>query len=375
MNKAIRTSVLALFFAAPALLFAQGERKDKQAVTYEEIYDEPYSINKLFVHFQPMYGELFVTNVNAGYGIEASYYYNDKADFKAQIRKTYSQKFYDFSRDAADKNSSVENDAEVYNYFELGGTYHIKDFEKSSKTNMFLYKKSYKGNKWAARVPLHAEVPCKVRIIYGARLGGIYWDSSTDLGRALSEQGLKNEDLKNKDASVVEEPYISLPSVETNPTRPQTPQGARNVQDVNVYSNISSASVYLGGSYTWIRNIAVNFDKYEEGIDDLILTTYFDILYTPYMQVDDVVYTHKDISNGTPMSDRVYTYSVEPLKTKSVGFRAGVEGKFNRQLGWAYGAEMGYRPSFQGRGFFALLKISFPVFGTQLDYKVESFGK
>jgi hypothetical protein len=52
-------------------LFAQNDRKDKTAVTYEEIYDEPYSINKLFIQFQPVYGELFATNVNAGFGIEA----------------------------------------------------------------------------------------------------------------------------------------------------------------------------------------------------------------------------------------------------------------------------------------------------------------
>lgn len=367
MTKAICTAVLVVFFTAPALLFAQGERKDKQAVTYEEIYDEPYSINKLFVHFQPMYGELFVTNVNAGYGIEASYYYRDKADFKAQIRKTYSQRFFDFSRDLADKNSNVDNDIEVYNYFELGGTYHIKDFEKSSKTNMFLYKKSYAGNKWAARVPLHAEVPCKLRVVYGARLGAIIWDSSTDLSRALEEQGLTNQDLRNV-KSDADPAYATLPLTETLPGRPGLQR------DVNVFTNVSSQAIYLGASYTRIRNIAVNFDKFEEGLDDLILTTYADLLFAPSIKTDNIVYTHRD-ANGDLISGSTSTYSTSVVSTKSFGFRLGVEGKFNRQLSWAYGGELGYRPSLQGRSFFVLLKISFPVFGTQLDYKVESFGK
>ena len=53
----------------------------------------------------------------------------------------------------------------------------------------------------------------------------------------------------------------------------------------------------------------------------------------------------------------------------------GVEGRFNRQLSWAYGGEWGYRPSVEGSSFYVLVKISFPVFGTNLDYKVESFGK
>jgi hypothetical protein len=367
MKKAIRTAVLVLLFAAPALLFAQGERKDKQAVTYEEIYDEPYSINKLFVHFQPLYADLFVTNVNAGYGIEASYYYQDKADFKAQVRKSYSQKFFDLSRDLADKNSSVENENEVYNYFEVGGTYHVKDFEKSSKTKMFLYKKSYAGNKWASRVPLHAEVPCKVRIVYGARLGGILWNSTTDLGRALKEQGLTNESLLTSDG-------VPLRSEEVDPERPVKADLTPNLRDVNVYTNVSSTGLYVGGSYTWIKNVAVNFDKYEEGIDDLILTAYADILYSPSISIDDIVYIQRD-ANGIPIASSEAVYSTSPVKTNPLGFRLGIEGKFNRQLSWAYGGEFGYRPSLDGRGFFAMLKISFPVFGTQLDYKVESFGK
>lgn len=324
-------------------LFAQGDRKDKTAVTYEEIYDEPYTVNKLFVQFQPFYGEMFVTNVNAGFGVEASYYYADKADFKVNFRKTYSQKFFDQARDLAIKNTDFANKAQVFNYYELGGTYHVRDFEQSSKTKMFLYKKSYKGNRWAARVPLSADIPCKVRKIYGVRLGGIIWDSSTDLGRALEAQDLTNADLKD---------------AEDNPLDPS----------LTPFTNVYSMGGYVGGSITMIKNVAVNFDKYEEGVDDLIFTAYLDILFSPSIKVDDLVYVDPDTQIAT-------VYDVSPVKTKSFGFRVGIEGKFNRTLSWAYGGEVGYRPSIQGRSFFALLKISFPVFGTNLDYKVESFGK
>src|SRR6218665_464868 len=99
------------FFASVTILlavfqlFGQGERKDKTAVTFEELYDEPYSVNKLFIGFQPFYGELFSTNVNAGYGIEASYYHKEKIDFKAHFRKTYTSKFYDMNRDLALKDN------------------------------------------------------------------------------------------------------------------------------------------------------------------------------------------------------------------------------------------------------------------------------
>jgi hypothetical protein len=350
--------IMTAFVACTGHLFAQGERKDKTAVTYEELYDEPYSVNKLFIGIQPLYGELFVTNVNAGFGMEAAYYYKDKADFRAHFRKTYSQQFFDFSRDLASKQSSLDNHAGVYNYFELGGTYHVKDFEQSSKTKMFLYKKSYRGDKWAARVPLSADVPCKVRKIYGVRVGAIIWDSSTDLERALEKQGLTNADLKTAEG-------VPLPDTEFN--------DRGEAIDVHPFTNIQTLGGYVGGSMSWIKNVAVNFDKFEEGIDDLIFTAYADILLSPSISLDDLVYTNKG-PNGEPIGPTM-TYLVDPIKTKIFGFRMGIDGRFNRQFSWAYGIETGYRPSIQGRSYYALLKISFPVFGTNLDYKVESFGK
>ena len=52
------TALLAIF----SVQVVAQNRKDKVPVTYEELYDEPYAINKLFVQFQPMYGELFVSD-------------------------------------------------------------------------------------------------------------------------------------------------------------------------------------------------------------------------------------------------------------------------------------------------------------------------
>ena len=364
MNYRFLILIAALMVLSSSTLFAQGERKDKTAVTYEEIYDEPYSVNKLFVGLIPMYGELFVTNVNAGYGIDAMYYHKDKFDFRFQLRKTYSEKFYDFTRNLASNQSSVDNRAEIYNYYEFGGSYHFKDFEESSKTKMFLYKNSYKGNKWAARVPLHAEVPCKVRKIYAARLGGVFWNSAADLGRIMERQGLSNKDLINVSGNAAE--YPVLPDFETNSKNQQV--------EVHPFTNIASTGLYVGGSMSWIRNVAVNFDKFEEGIDDGMFTTYVDILIAPSLKIDDVVYTPKGL-NGVRDTDNTATYSVAPVKTKTIGFRAGIDGRFNRTLSWSYGGEVGYRPSFDKSGFYVLLKIAFPVFGTNLDYKVESFGK
>ena len=329
-------------------LAAAQDRSDKVAVTYEVLYDEPASVNKLFIGFQPLYGELFATNVNAGFGVEASYYLKQKFDFKAHFRKTYSSSFYDYNRELAKSNSSADNKPEIFNYYEFGGTYHFIDFEATSTTKMVLYKSSYKGDTWASRVPLNAEVPSKVRKIYGGRLGAIIWNSTTDVSRALASQGLTNDALRNSED-------VGLPLTFTDPVTAKT-------RDFKVFSNIYSADVYIGGSMSWIRNMAASFDQYEEALDDGMMTLFFDVLIAPSLKVDDILYNN-DI------------YSVDVVKKNLMGFRLGIDGKFNRQLSWAYGGEIGYRPSIKGQSVFALFKISFPVFGTNLDYKVESFGK
>lgn len=339
----------------PATLLAQGNQKDKTAVTFEELYDEPYSVNKLFVGFQPFYGEVFATNVNAGFGLEASYYLKDKMDFKGHFRKTYTSSFYDYSRDLALRNSSpgLKIQPEVFNYYELGATYHFKDAEQEGKTTMVLYKSAFKGNRWAARVPLHAEVPCKVRKIYGARLGGILWNSTTDLSRALKHQGLTYASLTNAESVGLPETFVDANG---------------QTQNFQAYGNIYATNIYAGASISWFRNVAVSFDKYDEGLDDGMLTLFFDIIAAPALKMNPVSYTNP----STGIND---SYSTKALKLSPIGFRAGIDGKFNRTLSWAYGGEIGVRPSLQGQGFYAMFKIAFPVFGTNLDYKVESFGK
>jgi hypothetical protein len=319
----------------------------KNEISFEEIYDDPYSINKLFVSFQPFYGELFATNVNAGFGMEAHYLHANKFDLKAQFRKTYSSRFYDFNRELAIRNSIMSNEKEIFNYYELGGTYHVKDFDVSSTTRVFLYRKKSSANQWASTVPQHAEVPAKLRKIFGARAGAVIWNSTADISRALDKQDLSNADLLTANNESLPDTYV-----DTN----------GETQNLAVFSNIYAANVYIGASISRIRNMAVSIDDYDEGFDDGILTLYMDVMFAPSLKIDPVQY------NGAE-------YSVQAIKLNTIGFRAGIDGKVNRKIGWAYGGEMGYRPTIQGRGFFALLKIAFPVIGTKLEKKGDSYGK
>ena len=88
-------------------------------VTYEELFDDPYDINELYVGLIPVYGELLTTNINAGFGIEGQYYHESKFDFQIEFRKAYSKRT-DLQRDAAEKNSVLDNDPKSFDYLDIG---------------------------------------------------------------------------------------------------------------------------------------------------------------------------------------------------------------------------------------------------------------
>ena len=174
-----------------------------------------------------------------------------------------------------------------------------------------------------------------LRQVIGGRLGGIFYNAMSDLNDVSRSQGFTLADGNG----------TPIPS------------------EVAAFTNVQTFSLSVGGSYTWIRNFAVEFqDGNEPSGDDLILTTYLDLLFAPSISLDDVIY-----------QGQVYSTSV--VETNNLGFRVGVEGKFDRIMSWSYGVEMGVRPGVAQRGFFLMGRLSFPVFGTnfQSNYQPTRF--
>ena len=199
---------------------------------------------------------------------------------------------------------------------------------KESTSKVLLYSKQLKGTEWASTVARHAEISGNVRTIIGGRLGGKVNSTTANINAILAAQ---NKDLFDSN---------ELPLI-----------------DENVYSNLQTFVIYAGGSYTWIRNYAVEFsERWDPSGDDQILTTYVDILYAPSINLRDVTLNGETISTG----------NIEEL---ALGFRGGVNVKFNRKLSWGYGVEAGINPGIKKRGFFLVFKMSFPlyakVFGTK----------
>ena len=312
-------SVVAI--VSPPLVYGQRADSTNSVITFDELYDSPYAINQLFIHVQPLYGELFVTNMNVGFGLEVDYYPSNKIDLSVQWRRAYGRAT-DFSRETAHKNKENSNSPKSYNYLEVGGTFHLSDKEYPSQTKIVLYSKRYEGKRWSTANPKMLQVPGSVRKIYGLRWGGLLYRSTTDVGRALTEQGIALED-----------------------------QNGAQITATKLYNIVNTKVAYLGGSLTMIKNFAIRPHRdFGVLVNDLMFNSYIDIMYGPSIDIEDIQFEGM-------------LYSSDPIETTNLGFRLGVEGKFNKKVGYGYGAELGYRPGIKGRTFYTMFKMSFPVIG------------
>jgi hypothetical protein len=327
--KRILLSCIFLIGLAP-ICFAQ-DQKTADVLTYEGINDDPYAINKLFIHIQPVYSELFVTNINIGFGIQVDYQVAKRLGLSANWRHPYARQT-DFAREVAYKNQDNVDNNKAFNYLEFGGTIHLSDREEQGKSKIILYSKRYKGNKWANKTAEKLVIPSRVRKVFGFRWGGTMFNSTTDVTKAAEQQG------------------IALVDEENNP-----------VNDAKLYGNINSKGIYAGFSLHVIKNVAIKPHRdFGVLVNDLHFNAFLDILYAPSISLEDIILDGNIISG-------------DQLETQKVGFRAGVQGKFNKKVGLSYGAEFGYRPSLKERSFYAMFKLGFPVFGIPSKDQTRSY--
>lgn len=311
------------------VLFAQDET-DEELPSYQTMYDDPYDIRNLYIQFQPLYGDVGALNVTGGFGVEGAYYHKSLFDAQLAFRTSYGRRF-DLNRHAAAKNDTYGNNYPLYYNLEFGGTYHIKDLMKESTSHVLLYSKQLKGTEWASTVAKSAEISGKVRTIIGARLGGILGSSTVNITGVLEAQ---NKEFFYEDG---------------------TP-----VLNEDMYSNIQTFTIYVGGSYSMIRNYAVEFsDRWDPSGDDMLFTPYFDLMFAPSIRISDVILANE-------------TVSADAIDKLAMGFRGGLNVKFNRKLSWGTTVETGIRPGVKKRGFYLLFKMSFPIYAKKIAYQDKS---
>lgn len=297
------------------------DQETGQVLTYEGINDDPYALNRIYIHIQPVYGELFATNVNLGFGLQVDYQIAKGLGLSANWRHPYSRQT-DFNREIAYKNQDNIDNNKAFNYLEFGGTIHLSDRDQQGKSKIILYSKRYKGNKWANKTAEKLIIPSRVRKVMGFRWGGMMFNSTTDISNAAELQD------------------ISLVDNENN-----------SVDQAKLYGNIDVKGIYAGLSIQIIKNVAIQPHRdFGVLVNDLQFTAFIDIMYAPSINVEDIILNDLIIDSNQ-------------LETQELGFRAGVQGKFNKPIGFSYGAEVGHRPSLKELGFYAMFKLGFPVFG------------
>jgi len=333
----LKNVFITVFFITFSVSAFSQDTDNSNALKYTVTYDDPYDLSKLFIHFQPIIGDISALNSIGGPGLEANYYYKNLLDFELSGRTSYTAAF-DIANNAGSLNAFNDNALSTYYYGEIGGTYHIIDRTKASSSKILLYSKRLKGTEWAATVAKNAVIKNTVREIVGGRAGAMFYTTAVDLESTLAKQEME---LFYANGTVIDE-YL--------------------------YTNVFAYSAYIGGSMSWFKNFAVTFEsRWEPNGDDLLMTTYLDVLYSPGITIDDLL-----VNNSK--TKQVETISLENIKRAPFGFRAGFKGKFNRSLGWGYGVETGLRPGVQKNGFFFTCKLSFPVFGTKLEQTVEAIN-
>jgi hypothetical protein len=88
----------------------------------------------------------------------------------------------------------------------------------------------------------------------------------------------------------------------------------------------------------------------------MLFTPFFDLMFAPSIRINDVVLPTE-------------TVSADEIDKLAMGFRAGLNIKFNRKLSWGTTVETGIRPGVKTRGFFVMFKMSFPIYARKLESK------
>lgn len=338
----LRIPIFILLFL-PGLLLAQNAviLVKPDTASRKVIYDQPEKIRRIFLGFQPMYADIFSSTVNAGFGLEAMYLpKTGKMDFKVSFRKPYSNRFYDQSRDNMEKLSNTLNRPVGFLFFEFNATWHLRDQTRSKHGVVSLVKKQ-KNQSVAWNQATGVLIPFKTRTINGLRAGFQAWQSSLDVTATLEKQGSRNADI------ALPEEYVDVNG---------------SIQRFKAFSSIYAQAFFTGYSITRIKNYSVLFDGYETAINDEIITFYGDLLFANKITLQDAFV---DIN----------TYNLEKIELRKIGFRAGIDFKTNRKVGWGYSAEIGIRPAPKQQAGFFLLKLSLPVRAGYLirrDKKVSS---
>lgn len=337
-----------------------------QSVNYKVIQDDPKDLNQLWIHVQPITIDAFQMNVAVGSGLEATYLPTSKLEVKGGIRGNLINAL-DFYRFASQKSASITwqeskreqssmvltNTFSRFYHFEIGGTYFLKEVEKTGGAKIILNENPVPGNTGFSEM---IEVDSKIREQYGVRLGMSSMASTVSLRNAIDKQNISLEGNQG----------TMLSKSGTKSSNGFSTQGNTN----ELFTNFSSTGFYLGAAVQRVKNISINTDRQGILSNNSIFTYYADLIFNPWTQLEDI--NAKWYGKST-----TEVFSTSKINLQKIGGRIGAEVRYNQASFISLGAELGYMPSIQNEGFYGLLKLSIPTFsfGTTRSKLATNIGR
>lgn len=344
--------VFALIFGAKNSAWAQLDAAfPSPSVNYKIISDDPHDLNFLWIQVQPITIDGGQMNLAVGSGLDLTYLPMKNLELRGSIRGNLINSL-DFQRFASGQGASITwqeskreqsqmNLTNSYNRFycwEIGGTYALKDIEKTGGSKIILNENPVPGN---TSFPEMIEVDTKIRQTWGLRLGLRSMSSTVSLQNSLEKQ----------DVALVGNYGTILDKAGTRSSNGFSTPGNKNA----LFSNFSSTGFAIGGSLQKIKNISIKTDKQGILSNNSIITFYGDVLINPWTRLEDLKAQWK----SSPTSE---TFATDKINLSQIGGRIGAEVRYNQAFFISMGAELGYQPCIQGEGFYGLLKLSFPTF-------------
>ena len=335
-------------------------------VNYKVMQDDPKDLNKLWIHAQPFTIDIMGMNAVIGSGLEFTYFPIPKIELKGGIRGNFINAF-DMQKTAA-KNSAfittqeskreegrmvLTNSFSRFYNIEVGGMYALSDKIKDASSNVIISDVSTPGNNGVSEKIL---VNAKARQILGVRAGFSTMATSVSLQRAIKDQNIS---LTGSNGTVI------------NNSGTISASGFRTSQNQNeLFSSFSSSGFYLGGGFQHIKNITIKTDRQGILSNNSILTLYADFIFNPWTSLDNIM------ARNVGREGRE-EFDTNPVKLHNIGGRSGFEVRYNQASFISLGGELGYRPSIQGQGLYALIKLSVPTFsfGSSKQKVASNVGK
>ena len=353
------TLAATLLLGAPAAKAQLSNPLSNRVINYKTVVDDPYDLNQLWVNLSPIAFHAGSDNVSLGYGVSARLMVKSKLQFTGGFQTSYGQAT-DYMYNQARNNAGIhyrpagqhhDAQAKQVNIFipfsatELGVQFAIKDIEKKSTSRIMLTSKKVRVMEFSSVDEI--TVNSRNRHLFSSRLGAQSFASTVYLGNALEKQNLT----------------LTLPENGTQLSpNGQTVTGAQASLPYHnqLFSNLRMGTVYVGGSYQMIRNVAVKADKFGNLANNIIVSTFADVIVAPAPSLDDV-------RIARPGGSGYDVYSAKDVAIRHIGFRTGADVSYNQDLHYSFGGEVGVRPGLKGQGFYVAARLSFPALAFRLN--------